>query len=282
MATNSVLIEVRDRGNFNGFGNLFRKENHAWWRTSQWLIQVAIWMFIINGMLAMLVLAAPKVKAVQDRQKINNPQAAVAESTIEQTALMAFFLFSGLAPAVGVVILAQDALIGEKQAGTAAWVLSKPVSRVGFLLSKLSADGLGILITMVIVQGIVAYFIYKAGTGINLSIPGFLTALSLVALLLAFYLSLTYMLGSLFRKRGAVIGIPMILIFGNNLNNLIPWLGKFMPWNLIMDLGPNRPALAVAKAQGLPLPTLTPIFGTAIMTILFIAVAVWRFQREEF
>ena len=282
MASNSALIAVKDYRWFNGFGNMFRKESHAWWGTWQWVTQIAIWLIIVNGMLAMIVLAAPNVEAAQARQRINGAQAAAVMGTIEQTALTVFFMLSGIAPAVGVVILAQDALIGERQTGTAAWLLSKPVSRIGFLLSKLFADALGILVTMVAVQGIVAYLIYDIGFGIALPIPKFLAALGLVALVLAFYLSLTYMLGTLFHKRGAVIGIPMVLIFGGNLNNLFPWLGKVMPWNLVMDLGPSRPALATILAQSQPLPIVTPIIGTAVLTIIFIAVALWRFQCEEF
>ena len=282
MASNSALIAVKDYRWFNGFGNMFRKESHAWWGTWQWVTQIAIWLIIVNGMLAMIVLAAPNVEAAQARQRINGAQAAAVMGTIEQTALTVFFMLSGIAPAVGVVILAQDALIGERQTGTAAWLLSKPVSRIGFLLSKLFADALGILVTMVAVQGIVAYLIYDIGFGIALPIPKFLAALGLVALVLAFYLSLTYMLGTLFHKHGAVIGIPMVLIFGGNLNNLFPWLGKVMPWNLVMDLGPSRPALATILAQSQPLPIVTPIIGTAVLTIIFIAVALWRFQREEF
>jgi ABC-2 type transport system permease protein len=282
MASNSALIAVKDRRWLNGFGNIFRKENHAWWGTWQWVIQIAIWLTIVNGMMAMITLAAPKIEAAQARQEISEIEAGAAREALKQTALTVFFVFSGLAAAVGVVIIAQDALIGEKQSGTAAWVLSKPISRAAFLLSKLSADVLGVLVTMVAVQGIVAYWIYKAGTGLYLPIPGFLAALGLVLLLLVFYLSLTYMLGTLFRKRGAVIGIPMVLVFGNQLTGILPWLGKVMPWNLVMDLGPDSPSLAVALAQSQPLPTATPIIGTAILTVIFIAVALWRFQREEF
>jgi len=282
MAGNSALIAVKDRRWLNGFGNIFRKENHAWWGTWQWVIQIAIWMVIVNGMMAMVTLAAPKIEAAQARQEISELEAGAARDALKQTALTVFFVFSGLAAAVGVVIIAQDALIGEKQSGTVAWVLSKPISRVAFLLSKLSADALGVLVTMVAVQGIVAYLIYKAGTGLYLPIPGFIAALGLVLLLLVFYLSLTYMLGTLFRKRGAVIGIPMVLVFGNQLTGLLPWLGKVMPWNLVMDLGPDSPSLAVALAQSQQLPTITPIIGTAFLTVIFIAVALWRFQREEF
>lgn len=282
MASNSALIAVKDRGWLNGFDNLFRSENHHWWGTWQWVVQALIWMAIVNGMLAMVTLAAPKIDAAQASQEIGAAEAGAAKETLAQTALMVFFLFSGLAPAVGVVIIGQDAIIQERQTGTIAWVLSKPVSRAAFLLSKLFADALGVLVSMVLVQGLVAYFIYRAGTGIALSIPHFLAGLGLVYLLLLFYLTLTLMLGTLFRSRGPVIGFPMLLVFGNQLAGLAPWLGKILPWNLVMDLGPDKPSLAVALAQGQPLPTVTPVIGTAVLTILFIAVALWRFQQEEF
>lgn len=282
MTSNSVLSAVKDRSWLSGFGNIFHKESHQWFGTWQWVIQVVIWLAIVNGMLAMVVLAAPKIEAAQASQEIGAAEAAAATEALKQTALMVFFIFSGLAPAVGMVIIAQDALVGEMQSGMAAWVLSKPISRLAFILAKILSDALVILVTMVVAQGSMAYFIYRAGTGITLAIPGYLAALGLLFLLLLFYLSLTYMLGTLFRSRCPIIGIPMIMVFGNNLTGLLPWLGKVMPWNLVMDLGPDRPALAVLLAQGQPLPTIVPIIGTASLTIIFIAVTLWRFQTEEF
>ena len=282
MASNAQLIPVRDVGRLNGFRNLFRRENRQWWGTWQWVIQVGIWLAIVNGILATIVLTVPKIEAAQARAEISAAEAAEAATDVAENALMVFFIFSGMAAGTGVVIIAQDALIGEKQSGTAAWVLSKPVSRLSFILSKLGADALGVLVTMVLVQGAVAYLIYRAGTGIALDIPHFLGALGLLSLALFFYLSLTYMLGTLFRSRGPVIGIPLLFVFGNTLNNMLPFLGKVLPWNLVMDLGPGQPALATLLAQGLPLPTITPIVGTAVLTLVFIAVAIWRFSREEF
>jgi hypothetical protein len=74
----------------------------------------------------------------------------------------------------------------------------------------------------------------------------------------------------------------MVLIFGNQLTGLAPWLGKVLPWNLVQDLGPDQPALALALAQGLPLPTISPIIGTVGLSLVFVAVALWRFRCEEF
>lgn len=286
MASNSSLIPLQHRGELNGFHSLLRKENHEWWGTWQWLVQIIIWLVIVNGMLAIVTLTPPRIEASQASQAASEAQGAspadMAQDAVARAGLMVFFLFSGLAPAVGVIIIGQDTIIEERRTGTAAWVLSKPVSRTAFLLSKFVSNTLGILVTMVLVQGVVAYWIYKAGTGISLPIPAYAAGLGLVYLVLLFYFSLTMMLGVLFSSRGPVVGIPMLLVFGNQLAGLMPWLGKIMPWNLVMDLGPHKPALAVALAQGQPLPEITPILGTVVMTVSFIVIALWRFQKEEF
>jgi ABC-2 type transport system permease protein len=282
MASNSNLQVAGDRGNLRGFGNLFRKENHQWWGTWQWVIQIVIWLAIVNGMMAMVALAAPKIEAAQAAGKIAEAEAATAREATGQTALMVFFIFSGLAMSTGVVIIGQDAVIQERQSGTAAWILSKPVARPAFLLSKLAADALGILACMVLVQGGVAYAIYRLGTGKLLPVAGFMAGLGLVYLVLMFYLALTLMLGTLFRSRGPVIGISLILVYGNQLAAISKAIGKVMPWNLVMDLGPDRPSLALLLAQGQPLPTVLPIISTVIWILCFTLVAILRFQREEF
>jgi ABC-type transport system involved in multi-copper enzyme maturation permease subunit len=53
----------------------------------------------------------------------------------------------------------QDAVVGEKKDGTAAWVLSKPLTRPAFILSKIIANSVGILLTLVVVPCMVAYTI---------------------------------------------------------------------------------------------------------------------------
>ena len=44
-------------------------------------------------------------------------------------AMMIFAVASGLFGAIGTVIAMQGSLIDEKKSGTAAWIMSKPVSR---------------------------------------------------------------------------------------------------------------------------------------------------------
>jgi ABC-2 type transport system permease protein len=277
MASNFPLIAVKNRGWLNGFSNLFRKESHAWWGSLSWLVKMFVWIAIVDGILAIVTLV-PSINAANETDQ--SPSGF--KEPLEETALGIFFMMASMIPACGVIILGQDTIIDERIMGTAAWVLSKPVSRAAFLLSKLSAKAIGILGTMVLAQGFVAYIICKVAVGISLSIPGFLAGLGLVYLILIFMLALTLMLGTLFHSRGPVVGIPLAFVAGIYLWGIVPWLGNFMPTNLIIDLGSARPSLAVALAQGQPLPTVTPLIGTVILTLIFTLVALWRFQREEF
>jgi Mg2+/citrate symporter len=49
-----------------------------------------------------------------------------------------------------------------------------------------------------------------------------------------------------------------------------------------MDVGPNQPAMAVQLVVGQPVTTLVPIVGTVLLTVIFLAVALWRFRQEDF
>ncbi len=283
MASNLTLNPTTNHHWFNGFGNIFSEVNHKWWGTKHWLIQTLIWMVIINGMLAMIVLPKPKFDPSQPPP--SEAELAEMKAGVADTGIGLFIVFAGMFGACGAVVLAQDALIGEKRSGTAAWVLSKPVSRTAFFLAKLTADAIGILVTMVIVQGVISYFILRAGTGISFPITNYLAAIGLLGLTLLFFLSLTYMLGALSNVRGLVVGLPLVVIFVSQFANKFPLLVRVMPWNIVTDMiGPAgiSPALAGALIKGEPLAMITPIIGTAVLTVLMIIVAAWRFQREEF
>lgn len=282
MASNVALYPTRNHHWFSGFGNIFSKENHQWWGTRKWLIQVAIWLVLINGFVLFVSVILPNMpKYKASIQAMSASEAAAVKAEFARQGLSLFFVFSGMLAGAGVAIFAQDALIGEKRTGTAAWILSKPVSRTAFLLAKLAADGIGIVVTIVIVQGVVGYFVLRAGTGINFQVPNFLAAMGLVAMVLVFLLSLTYMLGSLSDSRGLVIGIPLLLLTLTQYQNMVPVLAKFMPWNLVVQMQYSD-SMAILLAKGEPLTIITPIIGTAVMTVLFIIVAAWRINREEF
>ena len=134
----------------------FTKVNHQWWGTkfgsssslSGWCRSMECCQFT--------VLSKPKFDPAQPAPSA--AEMANLNATIADLGIQIFILFSGIFAAGGVVVFAQDALIGEKRSGTAAWLLSKPVSRTAFLTAKLAADAIGILVTFVIVQGVIGYY----------------------------------------------------------------------------------------------------------------------------
>jgi ABC-2 type transport system permease protein len=182
-----------------------------------------------------------------------------------------------------VVIIMQGVVVGEKRGGTAAWVLSKPVTRPAFILSKVIANSLGVLATMVILPGIVAYTLTAAKTGTAWNLPGFLTGLSVVFLSNFFFLSLTLMLGTFFGSRGPVIGIALGLLFMQQyLVGWLPFLRYVLPWNLIIPIGEPVDAVVPSLLLGTHNYSSIPILVVALESILFILIGLWRFSREEF
>ena len=67
-------------------------------------------------------------------------------------------MIAGVVAPFAAIIMGQDAILGERLSGTAAWVLSKPLRRPAFILAKLIAYGLGLLATWVVLPGAIAYF----------------------------------------------------------------------------------------------------------------------------
>ncbi len=85
-----------------------------------------------------------------------------------------------------------------------------------------------------------------------------------------------------FFSRGPVIGITLLILFGFQIfTSLAPGLLKVMPWMLTLSSGTEL-SFAAMLALGQRLPSMLPIYATVGWCLLFVVVAVWRFNREEF
>jgi ABC-type transport system involved in multi-copper enzyme maturation permease subunit len=263
MSGNSELIMVSETGWRRGLNNLLDNEFAGWWKTKMWWVQCLIWTSVTGFMLASVIFGSTNFD--------------IGEG------VMLYSIFAGLFPAVGVVIIMQDALVGEKTQGTIAWILSKPVARPAIILSKVASNSLGVLVTMVLVPGLFVYTLLSVATKSVMDPVPFLAAWGVIFLSHLFYLTLTLMLGAFFNSRGPVIGIALGFLFLQQyLVALLPALRYLLPWTLVIPLNNGTDAIVPALLLGEPVSSFIPILGVAVECVLFVLVSLWRFNREEF
>jgi ABC-2 type transport system permease protein len=242
----------------SGLSNLMRAGLDAWWGTRAWWVQSLLWTAVVNGSLAAVIWG----EAPED--------------------MSAFTLYGVMTmfAAIAVTILMMDAIVGEKRSGTASWVLSKPVSRTAFMLSKLVPNAVGVVVTMIAIPsvGVLVQFVLA---GIDVSFGRFALGASVAALNLLFYLTLTLMLGTLFNSASAVIAIPLAFAFGQQLLTGIPGATAFLPWALLVPSGESDTSVIGAIISGQPVPAPAAIAFTAAACLVFTAVAFWKWARTE-
>lgn len=281
MDNTSRLKIVNSCNWFTGFSNLFQASSAGFWRTKKWIIQPLIWLIILNAVLIKIwSTPADIIPELLASYKSGFSMELLVQSQLG-TALMNFFLFTAVLPAIAAIIAGQDALIGERQSGTAAWVLSKPVTRAAFILSKMAASTIGLFFTGVLIPGVAAYI--QLSMWSKAAWPqGFFGAMGLVFLNAFFYLTLTYMLGAIFSNRGIVLGISLAMAIGGPLFLYsVPVLNQITPWTILMPLGGGM-SPGLAMTFGLPPEPILPIIGTVVLCLVFIAVTLLRFRAEEF
>jgi ABC-2 type transport system permease protein len=263
MSGNSAFELVSERGWQRGLGNLLSNELARWWKTRMWWIQCLIWGGVVGFLLGSVIVQAPDMPASE--------------------MIMIYSIFGGLFPGVAVVIIMQDVLVGEKQEGTAAWVLSKPVSRPAFILSKLLANTAGVVATMVVFPGVVAFSLLAFVADAPVEVGRFLAGMGVLSLVLLYYLTLTLMLGALFSSRGPVIGIALGVLFGQQfLIGMVPFLKYVLPWTIVIAYVPDEPAIVPSVLLGQGPWSWIPAVAAALQIPVFIWIALRRFEREEF
>ncbi len=263
MAGNSAFELVQEQGWRRGLRNLMRAGFASWWQTSSWWVQTLIWTGVINFILAGVLWSG--------------------QGFDPQEALPLYAIFAGLFPPIAVIIIMQDAVIGEKLSGTAAWVLSKPVSRTAFILSKLWPNAVGVAATMVLFPGVVAFAQLLAAGAPVASPLHFLAGLGIFALNLCFYLTLTLMLGVLSNSRAAAIAVPMAFAFGQQyLMGMLPALKYVLPWTLALPPSNAMQGAVVPSVMAGAAPfSWGPLIFVCVCIVIFSGVALWRFQDQE-
>ena len=268
---------VEESGWRRGMGNLLQGELSSWFKTRRWLKQILLWLIVVNLILFFTTIGLSE--ATKEALAAGEPIPAVDTP-------MLYGVFGGMFVAFGVMVTMQRVIVGEKRDGTAALVLSKPVTRTAFVVSRLVGNTLGILLTAVLVPGVVAYLTIGVFTPLGWLPPlNYLAGLAVVALSAFFWLTLTLMVGTFFEKSGGVIAIPMGLFFAMwLLPSFLTPLMYITP--VILTVGPGDSDSFQGVSTSLMLGespfSWIPVISAVIFSAIFITVAIRRFNRQEF
>lgn len=278
------LKPVQNLGWTAGLRNMLRKENGKWWNWKSLALQVIIWTVVINSLVALAVFILPQMPISDDvKAQVNasgDPEAMQAfdftPEGILKLGLSMFFEISGIALLIGGVIIAHDSILKERESGTAAWLLSKPISRKAFVLSKLIASIVGLLVIVIVVQAVVAYAQISIAYGSLAPVMPFLGGLGIMSLNSLFYMVLALTLGAFTLSRGATLGLPIVIgLVGSFLLQIVHELQYVTPWTL------GGMAEAMALGGQLPDWAIFPIIATVVWIIVFAGAAIWRFEQIE-
>lgn len=266
----SQFQPVNEKGWKRGLGNLLQGEYSAWFKSSRWWKHLLMWFVIIDGMMGLMIYASGE---------------AARDGNDGPPLILMYGIFGGMLVAFGVMIIMQRVLVREKQQGTAAWVLSKPVTRTAFVVSRLVINSIAILLTAAIVPGMILYLTLGLFSDIGWLAPfGFIAGQLMVVLHTFYWIALVLMMGTLVESSSTVIAVPMALCFGFWLGpTIVPSLVYVSPLSLIYSAAPRQfDSLAGSFMTGGPVFSWLPLITTIVSCVIFIVVAIWRFNRQEF
>jgi ABC-2 type transport system permease protein len=250
-----------------GFGVMLRKELLEQLRT--WRLLIVAVVFAVFGIGSPIVARyTPEiVKALAGNQFsgiIPTPTMADAVSQFQKNL--------GQTGVLAAILLAMGSVAVEKERGTAALLLTKPLSRAAFLCAKLVAIS-GTLLVSTAAAGIGAY-VYTAVLFSAPPLGGFAAMSALLFLSLLAYASLTFVGSVLSRSSLVAAGIGIgAMVFLISISAL-PAIGTWTPGHLAVA--------GMAMALGQPATDLVqPLLATVGAVVVLFGLAWLSFRRQE-
>jgi ABC-type transport system involved in multi-copper enzyme maturation permease subunit len=245
-----------------GMGPFIRKELSEWLRS--W--RAVILLGITSAMMVLNTLSARLADLSAQGAGVPVPSALSFDPTANVLVKWPQWVF------FFAIVFSANLFIVERDRGTLAWSLSKPLSRTALLVGKWTAamvivTAFGIVLPMAAAVGaaVVAYGMPDLGT----------VALATVLLTAtpAFFFALTLALATVLPSQPPVAGIAVgVAIAPGILGSFLPGIADWLP--------PTMAPWAVAVAMGQPVPAVTPI-AWAVATVAAAVFGIAKLRRVD-
>jgi ABC-2 type transport system permease protein len=253
----------------DGFGVFVRKEFREAVRSNRLLVVGVV--FLILGIISPVTARyMPELlKALGTGQ--SGVQIIVPPPTVAD--VVAQYLENVAGTGIFVAILLPMGMVArEKERGTAAFVLSKPVSRTAFLAAK--AVILVMLLAIGVLVAAVATYVYTAILFQPLPLGEFIASSALVLLSLLVYGLFTFLGSTLASSQLPAVGIGLAAWVALSIVGINPTAARFTPAGLL------EPASALAQGAA-PGHLLLSVAANIGLCVVLFAVAWLAFRRQE-
>jgi ABC-2 type transport system permease protein len=173
------------------------------------------------------------------------------------------------------ILLAMGVVSTEKERGTAALILTKPASRLSFLLAKFVAIGVNLAIAVALACAVGYVYTELLFESAQLPIGGYVAMAILLWVAIFAYAALTFLGSTLTRSSAAGAGIGFVALIVTGIIAALPTIGPYMPISLISPAA----NLAIGAPAGGDL--VGPLVAAALFVVVPFALAWLSFRRQE-
>jgi len=208
-----------------GFATLLKKELQEQLRTHRIIIVAGV--FLLFGLTVPLL-----TKHLPDILEMSGVD--IGSGFPLPTATMAMADYASNISQIGtlvIILITMGAISKERESGTAALVLSKPVDYAAFVTAKFTVLGLTTLIGTVL--GGLACWGYTVWLFNDVPSWGFLFLNMTLLLYLLLAIAITLLFSSIFRNQLAAGALGLVSIIVFSIASGLPWIGKYMPGELL-------------------------------------------------
>ena len=259
MTEQEEFILVEEYGWRMGLSNMVRKEFTAWFGSSAWWKQALIWSVVLSFIAVTGALAEPAL------------------------GVLMFVLMGSIFMTIATIIASQEFILEEKRTGSAAWVLSKPLSRTAFIVAKLFPNAINLTVSLVFIPGAVVFSLMFLISGGATPFTFFLGLIPL-ALWVIFLQFFTICLGTFFEKEGQGMSPPFVMLFLLFQLGTMQYIGELSPFGLWIlaqiYIGGLSSGMTFLPSPALPIGI--TMVATVVILIFLTMISIWRFKREEF